>query len=685
MQTHDPTPRDAPRYSDNQGLRYDTDLMKSEAERLLSAYLGQSGNRSGARSIWSCPRCGKQDKLSLQRATGAVGCWNAGCEVPDGTDVVGLIAHLEGLQTRGEDFKRVAALCYDLLDLPAPTPPKDNPDGVAPVLAPTDKDSSNGHREGRFPKPSEQATDSLPALSPEQSLEAVEKTDRVLGRLLELCPLEERDERFLASRGVALATAQAGRFGSISAERAVHVIGRLEREFGREVLLDVPGFREDERQGNRNGGRLGWTLWGDFLLIPYLDPEGRVVTVEGRAVGEVPRWAGKYTSLRNGGNHLYVFPGFRPEDVRAFVEGPLGPVVAAQEGIPVGGIQGVKRYTAAGGRAPLPELAGVDFGGRGLIYVPDADVKPEAIADVEKHAPKACEWLISHQNGVPRIATVPEIVAGDEAALKDLDEWILSAPETGYYGVLRTLYSRSAAPAEWRGVDRTEATQKAEAITEEVAPDEESDKSEQLDRGVSPDQAIARSPRENGAETSDDRWEDRGESHGAAGDKSGEQSAEEELAGEQRADDGAAEEEPEPSVGPAADNLDGLDAFDRWHAVAEGRSGARAIIAKPRAYRGDIEAEDGIVPPRELVTDRELEWAGLLGTAAALALWYFLGACIGWLPGPFGWLPDPPDPVALLGGIPASLMAGMFVGVVALLHLRGRRLANRRHLLGNSK
>ena len=151
----------------------------------------------------------------------------------------------------------------------------------------------------------------------------------------------------------------------------------------------------------------------------------------------------------------------------------MGAIVAAQEGIPVGSIQGVKRYTAAGGHAPLPELAGVDFGGRGFIYVPDADVKPEAIADVEKHAPKACEWLISRQNGIPRIATVPTMTpAIGRACPKDLDEWILAAPEAGYYGILSTLYSRSAAPEEWRGIDHAEDGEEGE---DEIAPEAASD------------------------------------------------------------------------------------------------------------------------------------------------------------------------------------------------------------------
>ena len=665
MQTQDTTPGGIPRHADGQNGRYDTDLIKSEPQRLLAAYLGQPGS-GDKRVLWQCPRCGKQDKLSLLRSTGVVGCWNAGCELPDGTDVIGLIAHLEGLQTRGEDFRRVAALCYELLNLPAPEDDRRSPGGSPgeTKAAPASRSRASSWSSSWGPSTTtananpEQDTSPLPTLNPDNLSESPrtedpDTTDQVLGRLLELCPREERDERFLASRGVALATARAGRYGSISAERASHVVGRLEKEFEREELLNVPGFREDAR----HGGRIGFTLWGDFLLIPYLDSQGRVVTIEGRAVGKVPKWAGKYTSLRNGRNHLYMFPGFRAEDLLAYVEGPLGPVVAAQEGIPVGGIQGVKRYTAAGVHAPLPELAGVDFGGRGLLYIPDADVKPDAIADVEKHAPKACEWLISRQNGVPRIATVPAKTAASDGALKDLDEWILAAPEAGFQGILHTLLSRSAVPEEWAGVNQKEAA------AENQSPQNGGSQHPVVENDKDEEQAqVGR------AEASED---------GADGG---------EPADDGPTEDGTGEDEPEKEAVSGPPPTGPVDAFDRWHAVVDGHPGAKYLVATPKVYRADVwaedEAEGGYVPSGDFLEGREVEWAGLLGIVAAVLLWYLLGAYIGWLPGPFGWLPDPPGPVAAFGGIPVSLAFGLFFGVVVLFHLRGRRLAGRAHLLG---
>lgn len=102
------------------GFRYDTALIKEDPGRLLAEYLRRPGKVSGSRLVWDCPRCGKP-KLSLFRTKGAVGCLNAGCEVEGETDVIGVIASLEGLQTRGEDFRRVCALCYRLLSIPDPT------------------------------------------------------------------------------------------------------------------------------------------------------------------------------------------------------------------------------------------------------------------------------------------------------------------------------------------------------------------------------------------------------------------------------------------------------------------------------------------------------------------------------------------------------------------------------------
>lgn len=608
--------------------RYDTDLIKEEGERLLAAYLGRPGKVSGSRMVWVCPKCGKP-KLSLQRAKGSVGCLNAGCEVETHTDVIGVVASLEGLQTRGEDFKRVCALCYELLAIP------DSASGPRAATRPS-------RRSGELDRPpAPRPPDPEPFVPAEPDL-----VDAVLSRLLRLCPLEGRDVAFLASRGVAEQTARFGRFGSITGRRAHHAMGVLDREFPREQLRGVPGFRERDTDPDGGSAELGFTLWGDFLLIPYFDRSGRVITLEGRAVGDVPPWAGKYTSLRNGGNHLYVFPAFEVDDLVAICEGPMGAIVAAQEGLAVGAIQGVKRYTEAGKDAPLPELAGTDFAGRTVLYVPDLDVKPDAREDVEQHAARACEFLVARQNGRPLIATVPQDGAGGPA--KDLDAWILSTPEAGIYGVLSALLQRAHPPETWPGLPDPNAAD-AERPAPVPAPTS----------GTAPAEASKNGPQERTPGLPAVRPPEAQPS----GDNTGAD-----------APGGAVEDDDNNSEAGA------FDAYDRWYALLEGHPGAAELASRPDPYRPRNGEE--LAPDGAFALEAELEWAGLFALGAALVFWYYVGASEGWLAGGLGFLPSLPDPLTVAAGLPFSLVFGAAAGAVLLLHMRARRLAERRHLLG---
>ncbi|QIN78323.1 hypothetical protein GBA65_07105 [Rubrobacter marinus] len=183
----------------------------------------------------------------------------------------------------------------------------------------------------------------------------------------------------------------------------------------------MPGFSEDTENG-----RFKFTLTGDYLLIPYHDARGRVTTIEGRCVGEPPEGMGKYVSLRRAGNHLYLFPGHRPEDTLAVCEGAMGAIVAAECGLAVGAIMGCECFRASSSLEtldgdpgdPLLELKGTDFGGRTVPYIPDADDPPNP--NVLKAAPKAARWIAEPQNGRAAVALLP--------VGADLDEWLLSLP-----------------------------------------------------------------------------------------------------------------------------------------------------------------------------------------------------------------------------------------------------------------
>jgi hypothetical protein len=602
--------------------------------------------------VWDCPKCGKP-KLSLQRAKGSVGCLNAGCEVETKTDVIGVVASLEGLQTCGEDFKRVCALSYELLSIPDPAS-----DAGGRTSSPDGRDDRAAPRAAvRAPAPRPPDPETFVPAGPDV-------VDAVLSRLLQLCPLEARDVGFLASRGVAEQTGRTGRFGSITGRRARHAMGVLAREFPREQLRGVPGFRERESDGDGGNPQLGFTLWGDFLLIPYFDRTGRVVTLEGRAVGDVPSWAGKYTSLRNGGNHLYVFPAFGVDDLVAVCEGPMGAIVAAQEGLAVGAIQGVKRYTKAKAQAgaapgqeePLPELARADFGGRTVLYVPDLDVKPDARADVEQHAARACEFLVARQNGRPLIATVPQGGTGGPA--KDLDAWILSAPEAGLHGVLSALLRHAHPPETWPGLPDPNGAA-GHSARPALAP------------APSSGSGVATPEAEKGRR---ERTTEPPAAQPSGTESSGTEPPEAEPSKDEAGAPGGVGQEGNPEAGA-------FDAYDRWYALLEDHTGAAELASRPEPYRprnGEESAPDGAFA----LGGPNSSGPACSTLGAALVFWYYVGASEGWLAGGVRLLPSLPGPLTVAYGLPFALVFGAAAGSVLLLHVRGRRIASRRHLLG---
>lgn len=249
-----------------------------------------------------------------------------------------------------------------------------------------------------------------------------QKAHEVFEALLKMCRLEERDERFLLERGLDEAAIEEGRFGSFSKDRCDYVLGKLDQRFSREDLLSVPGFYEAK------SGALRFSLYGDYVLIPYLDNEGYIRTVEGRFTGqEMGEYDKRYKALLGSAVHLYVHPHYKPEEVVAICEGAIGAMVAARYGFAVAAIKGFRNYRARSGEdeavyTVLPELSGVDFAGKVVVYIPDLDVKPKSYAEVMKVVPHACNWLIQRQGGIPKVAMLPE-------GAKDLDAWILSLDE----------------------------------------------------------------------------------------------------------------------------------------------------------------------------------------------------------------------------------------------------------------
>lgn len=408
---------------------YDKEAMRSRIDRVAAHYLGREGVVEGSRLVWDCPGCGKARKFSVSTEEKKGGCWDPACTAHMWGDVFDLVAHFEGLDARN-DFVRTLQIAAEILDQ---RPRSGRGSGSGRQRSHSRKTSGRsaakrrasgqpsptqrGGRDGDTPSSELTAGPRDTPKCAEADLDRLlDLCHRVYSRILELSSLERRDVAFLRRRGLTHETISAGRFASMSAERMRFVKARLEEEFGREALLRVPGFAQD-----RETGRLKFTLTGDYLLIPYRDHRtGRVSTIEGRAVGKIPEGMGKYVSLRNAGNHLYVFPGQDPAELEAITEGPLGAIIAAQSGLKVGAIQGCERYRASrsglspdgepGG--PLPELRGVDFGGRTVPCIPDSDDPPNG--RVRKMAPKAARHLAEPQNGLPALCWPPKGMDLDE-------------------------------------------------------------------------------------------------------------------------------------------------------------------------------------------------------------------------------------------------------------------------------
>lgn len=395
---------------DNGEKRYDRAEIKNRAREIVSYYLGAGHSEGDARVVWDCPACGKVKKLSLRLEDNLFGCFIEGCELHK-ADALAFIAFEEKLHSK-RDFVRVLERAYEILGLDRDTT---IPGGTGAG------ESSRSHDAARK-VPQRERPKQTPEDRGKVLRERLAQCNEVYSRIMQLCPLEERDCRYLRRRGLSYPTIERGAFGSISAERARYLKKTLLKEFDEAKLIEVPGFFQD-------GGtkKLGFTLTGDYLLIPYHDRQGRITTIEGRARGTVEKGMGKYVSLRGAGSHLYVFPGIAPENIEAFTEGSFGALVAAENGIPVGSIQGCERYRASSSSSapdgerggPLLELRDVGFGGRTIPYIPDADDPPNE--NVLKAARKAAHHLVERQGGRATLCSLPKGL--------DLDEWLLSIPK----------------------------------------------------------------------------------------------------------------------------------------------------------------------------------------------------------------------------------------------------------------
>lgn len=638
--------------------RYDKELIRERTLELLTIRLGP-GKDQGARMVWDCPACGKHEKYSVVKALGKGGCLVADCRLAGSSDVFVMLADLEGLDFQS-DFLALLQRSYELLGLDdEPVGPSKTSAGGEELAArnpgANGKDSprtlpvSPGSGSKSLASAQSLANGNRLSKGTQHDLDALlELAAKVYERILEICPLESRDRTYLREeRGILNETIRKARLGTMTPPRARKVKAELEREFGREQLLRVPGFSQDEKEG-----RLKFTLTGSYILIPYHDAEGRVTIIEGRCVGEPPEGMGKYVSLRRAGNHLYVPPGYKPADLKAVTEGVMGSLVAADSGIPVGSIMGCERFKASpspemlDGAAcdPLLELKGADFAGRVLPYIPDPDYRDNP--NVLRAVPNAARWLAEPQNGKAAVCLLPEGA--------DLDEWLLQV-EPGKRGLrfdelLATAHPpedggslTAASPAASPAAGEAASGQKDEGITKDPIESKKGDGSDNGTVEVAEGKAIApetddapvAGPNENGRAvlTAEDvigsasngssagtaRDTSKGTPRGLSGKRKSKNKSKAKTENENKAEAEGEQKAPQPGLWEESSG----DAGASESRSSAGRSAVSAGARKTRdeVYRAMIE----LLPPKDDHLDA-LEKKGVMREAAAVGRFASLDA-----------------------------------------------------------
>lgn len=434
--------------------REDYERLKEHInERVIEVsahYGGAATRKEGNRYVFRCPGCSKDTlQANPDWVNGQItGCWNGHCQVPRAASAVNFIASMENLD-RTHQYKEILERGAEITGAPPLEQQKTQQQNQqeSPSTTPHNG-SSSSKSSSKFTKsdtPTTQASggaavnqDPSRDKKPEETTQDPELNDRVYRRLLSSAGLSPEVWEGLKDRGLDKDTILDAGISYIRAERGGDIMDALHAKFGRD-LLRVPGFYEAEK--SKTG------CWSNFagkelVLFPYHDANGLVSTIEGRVMfGKEGTVKYKYLSLTGSGSHVYVFPGMGFDNIEAFCEGLMGAIVAAQEDICVASIQGFRRYREPGGHYPLRGLRTVDFGGRAVSYIPDMDYPPNP--EVAQEAPAAAEWLISKQNGSPRITLLP--------AGKDLDEFLLRGPTSLRRAAFDTLVQRySRTPEEYR-------------------------------------------------------------------------------------------------------------------------------------------------------------------------------------------------------------------------------------------
>jgi len=267
-------------------------LAEMGVQRLVSA-LGLKGRRNGQQWRVACPVHGGKDTNCVvgERDGSIVFVCHSGCGGAGG-DALDLIAAVRGLDVRadfGAVLREAASIAGIQLD---------------------STDRRFGPMESK-PKPID------PALERHQR-ELAEGRERILGALLDLCPLDGEGLRYLTcERGLDERVCRAARVGFVRDPE--HVRRVLANGFPIEVL--------DELGIVYRGSHLAFA--NHPLLFPIVE-RGRLAYVQGRALGPVAKKQDRWRSMRGGVPALWGVDSLREPGPVLLAEGPIDGLTAMQ-------------------------------------------------------------------------------------------------------------------------------------------------------------------------------------------------------------------------------------------------------------------------------------------------------------------------------------------------------------------
>lgn len=441
-------------------------LVQANMLRLCEHYAGavvRSGRADGgARHHFYCPRCARQTFTAYLPAdaeppgSGTAGCSVEGCPVPPAMNAPDLVAFCEGYDGPSA-FKRALARAEGIIEsleaaptliswvpqepglpdptsppassplpgpgpqvpsasssseLPPPVPEQAKDDGRHAATQDPMEDPGKDHNGARPREPRAPQTDRAETVDHEAE---IKRRDVVYRALLGMCPPDERLIAFFEKARIGGGLVRRAGFGISYAARSTEILAELVSRFGAVSLSSVSGFSPRHAGGSPKGSTGGARYdlaSGDWALVPYTDGAGRIVALEAfdltegtsHLLGEGRRSDGRDSALGSA-NHIW-YTG-EPSRIEALTDNLLEAMRAEEAGVRCAAIRAPGAHYPPAGSCVMPELAGVSFRKRKVLYAPSATNRARAAA------PAAASATIGAVGGRPIVVAPPyETAAG---------------------------------------------------------------------------------------------------------------------------------------------------------------------------------------------------------------------------------------------------------------------------------